>query len=105
MVLTTAPLQVNTLFEVRLDKKMKPNPLVPITHSVEIGVTSNNPSTLRLPDTMTDLTYGKSWMLSGSELAFNGKKLQSFTKTNLNELQVTISIIFIISSFQLPDSG
>ena len=90
VVLTSAPLKRGTLFEVVIDKKQGPTPRLPNSNSIEIGITCNDPSTLRLPDTMTNLTFGQNWMVSGSSVAYNGKKVQNFAKTNLNQLEVGI---------------
>jgi neuralized-like protein 4 len=50
VVLTNRPLKANELFEVRLDKMV-----TKWAGSIEIGVTTHNPTELEYPSTMTNV--------------------------------------------------
>jgi neuralized-like protein 4 len=50
VVLTNRPLKLNELFEVRLDKMV-----TKWAGSIEIGVTTHNPTELEYPSTMTNV--------------------------------------------------
>ncbi|XP_046846008.1 uncharacterized protein LOC124439800 [Xenia sp. Carnegie-2017] len=86
IVFSDQPLRDNEVFEVSVDK------LVPALFgrsdiTLDIGVTSLNPSYMNLPQTMTDLTTG-TWMLSGDQVVRNKVIIKRRYCQDLNTLSV-----------------
>ena len=82
VVLTSQPLQDNTLFEVRLDSKVSK-----WYRSLDVGVTSVSAENLRFPLTMTFRSQGALLVLSGSKNLNNGKEKITVSE-NLRDLSV-----------------
>ena len=82
MVLTSQPLQVDELFEVRLDSK------VPKWYgSLDIGATTVSPGTVELPSTITSMEQGTTFALSSDKILNNGEKMTTISK-DLDSLSV-----------------
>ncbi|XP_046846009.1 uncharacterized protein LOC124439801 isoform X1 [Xenia sp. Carnegie-2017] len=69
IVFSDQPLRDNEVFEVSVDKLVPPL-FGGSDITLDIGVTSLNPSSMNLPRTMTDLATG-TWMLSGDQVVRN----------------------------------
>ncbi|XP_067005004.1 neuralized-like protein 4 [Anabrus simplex] len=82
VVLTNRPLKPNELFEVRLDKMV-----TKWAGSIEIGVTTHNPTELEYPSTMTNVRSG-TWMMTGNGVMHNGTTVIDEYGQNLDRLQV-----------------
>lgn len=81
VVMTHRPLRDNELFEIRLDRLVDK-----WSGSIEVGVTTHNPSLLDFPATMTNLRNGTT-MMSGSGILTNGKGTRrEYGQFNLDEL-------------------
>ncbi|PIK52959.1 putative neuralized-like protein 4-like [Apostichopus japonicus] len=83
VVLTDRPLQVDELFEVKIEK---------LCHkwsgSLEIGVTSHPPEDIKFPSTMTNMQTG-TVLMSGSGILTNGKgTVREYGELSLFELRV-----------------
>ncbi|GBM14659.1 Neuralized-like protein 4 [Araneus ventricosus] len=80
LVMSCEPLRDDQVFEVRIDKK------VPTwSGSIEIGVTSLDPSYLDFPSSATNLREG-SWVMSGTSILEDGKSYLEDYGHDLDEL-------------------
>ena len=82
VVLTSQPLQVNELFEVRLDSKVPK-----WDGSLDIAATTVSPEEMAFPSTITSMEQGKTFALSSNKIAINGKVMATISK-DLNSLSV-----------------
>ena len=82
MVLTSQPLQVNELLEVRLDSKVPK-----WDGSLDIAATTVSPEEMAFPSTITSMEQGKTFALSSNKIAINGKVMATISK-DLNSLSV-----------------
>ncbi|RZF44339.1 hypothetical protein LSTR_LSTR006889 [Laodelphax striatellus] len=83
VVMTHRPLQDNQLFEIRIDRLVEK-----WSGSIEVGVTTHNPSALEFPATMTNMRSGTT-MMSGCGILTNGKGIRrEYGEFNLDELRV-----------------
>ena len=95
VVLTSQPLQVDELFEVRLDRK------VPKWYgSLDIAATTVSPEDMEFPSTITSLEQGETFALSSDKIAINGKVMATISK-DLDSLTVcyTRKKIFLTQNF------
>ena len=95
VVLTSQPLQVDELFEVRLDRK------VPKWYgSLDIAATTVSPEDMEFPSTITSLEQGETFALSSDKIAINGKIMATISK-DLDSLTVcyTRKKIFLTQNF------
>ncbi|XP_070553376.1 uncharacterized protein [Ptychodera flava] len=74
VVLTRQPLKFDEAFEVRLDSVH-----AQWTGNVEIGVTTNDPRKLAIPETMADCEVGETLLWSGDWLLVNGEAKDGVT--------------------------
>ncbi|GAB0091056.1 neuralized E3 ubiquitin protein ligase 4 [Sergentomyia squamirostris] len=82
VVMTHRPLRDNELFEIRIDKLVDK-----WSGSIEVGVTTHNPSALHFPATMTNMRSG-TIMMSGCGILTNGKGTRrEYGEFNLDELR------------------
>ncbi|XP_037052050.1 neuralized-like protein 4 isoform X2 [Bradysia coprophila] len=82
VVMTHRPLKDNELFEIRIDKLVDK-----WSGSIEVGVTTHNPTALHFPATMTNMRSG-TIMMSGSGILTNGKgSRREYGEFNLDELR------------------
>lgn len=82
VVMTHRPLKDNELFEIRIDKLVDK-----WSGSIEVGVTTHNPSVLHFPATMTNMRSG-TIMMSGCGILTNGKGTRrQYGEFNLDELR------------------
>ncbi|KAL9978854.1 hypothetical protein ACROYT_G016434 [Oculina patagonica] len=82
VVLTSQPLQVDELFEVRLDSK------VPKWYgSLDIGATTVSPEHMEFPSTVTSIAQGTTFALSCDKILHNGKEMITISK-DLDDLSV-----------------
>lgn len=82
VVMTHRPLKDNELFEIRIDKLVDK-----WSGSIEVGVTTHNPSALHFPATMTNMRSG-TIMMSGCGILTNGKGTRrEYGEFNLDELR------------------
>lgn len=82
VVMTHRPLKDNELFEIRIDKLVDK-----WSGSIEVGVTTHNPSSLHFPATMTNMRSG-TIMMSGCGILTNGKGTRrQYGEFNLDELR------------------
>lgn len=81
MVLTARPLRPGEMFEVRLDRLVRK-----WAGSVEIGVTTHNPTSLQYPSTMTNVRTG-TWMMTGNGIMHNGQTVIDEYGHNLDKLE------------------
>lgn len=82
VVMTHRPLKDNELFEIRIDKLVDK-----WSGSIEVGVTTHNPSALHFPATMTNMRTG-TIMMSGCGILTNGKGTRrQYGEFNLDELR------------------
>ena len=96
VVLTNQPLQVDELFEVRLDRK------VPRWYgSLDIAATTVSPEDMEFPSTITSLEQGETFALSSDKIAINGKVMATISK-DLDSLTVcyTRKKIFLTQNCQ-----
>ncbi|XP_064459470.1 neuralized-like protein 4 isoform X2 [Ornithodoros turicata] len=80
IVMSAEPLCDNQLFEVRIDKKIST-----WSGSIEIGVTTLDPSTLTFPSSATNLR-DSSWVMSGIGVLQDGKPLVEEYGVDLDQL-------------------
>ena len=81
VVMTHRPVKDNELFEIRLDRLVDK-----WSGSIEVGLTTHNPSGLDIPATMTNLRAGTT-MMSGCGILTNGKGTRrEYGQFNLDEL-------------------
>lgn len=82
VVLTSQPLEVDELFEVRLDSK------VPKWNgSLDIAATTVSPEDMEFPLTITSMEQGKTFALSSNKIAINGNVVARIS-TDLDSLSV-----------------
>ncbi|XP_037940596.1 neuralized-like protein 4 isoform X2 [Teleopsis dalmanni] len=82
VVMTQRPLKDDEVFEIRLDKLVDK-----WSGSIEVGVTTHNPSILHFPATMTNMRSG-TIMMSGCGILTNGKGTRrQYGEFNLDELR------------------
>ncbi|XP_052746681.1 neuralized-like protein 4 isoform X2 [Bicyclus anynana] len=82
VVMTHRPLYDNELFEIRIDRLVDK-----WSGSIEVGVTTHNPATMRFPSTMTNMDTG-TIMLSGCKVLLNGHgTCMEYGNFNLDELR------------------
>ncbi|XP_073953644.1 neuralized E3 ubiquitin protein ligase 4 isoform X1 [Choristoneura fumiferana] len=82
VVMTHRPLYDNELFEIRIDRLVDK-----WSGSIEVGVTSHNPATIRFPSTMTNMDSG-TIMMSGCKVLLNGHGMcMEYGNFNLDELR------------------
>ncbi|XP_068632829.1 neuralized-like protein 4 [Battus philenor] len=83
VVMTHRPLYDDEIFEIRIDRLVDK-----WSGSIEVGVTSHNPATIRFPSTMTNMDSG-TVMLSGCKVLINGHgTCMEYGNFNLDELRV-----------------
>ncbi|ELT95486.1 hypothetical protein CAPTEDRAFT_101277 [Capitella teleta] len=85
VVMTSRPLLDDELFEIRLDHLVDK-----WSGSIEVGITTHNPSLLEFPATMTNMRAGlhSTIMMSGCGILTNGKGTRrEYGQFNLDELQ------------------
>ena len=81
VVMTHRPVKDNELFEIRLDRLVDK-----WSGSIEVGLTTHNPSGLEIPATMTNLRAGTT-IMSGCGILTNGKGTRrEYGQFNLDEL-------------------
>ncbi|XP_063229643.1 neuralized-like protein 4 [Bacillus rossius redtenbacheri] len=82
VVMTHRPLRDNELFEIRIDRLVDK-----WSGSIEVGVTTHNPTALEFPATMTNMRSGTT-MMSGCGILTNGKGTRrEYGMYNLDELK------------------
>ncbi|CAH0402005.1 unnamed protein product [Chilo suppressalis] len=82
VVMTHRPLADNELFEIRIDRLVDK-----WSGSIEVGVTTHNPATIRFPSTMTNMDTG-TIMMSGCKVLLNGHgTCMEYGNFNLDELR------------------
>ncbi|XP_028174207.1 neuralized-like protein 4 isoform X1 [Ostrinia furnacalis] len=82
VVMTHRPLYDNELFEIRIDRLVDK-----WSGSIEVGVTTHNPATVRFPSTMTNMDSG-TIMMSGCKVLLNGNgTCMEYGNFNLDELR------------------
>ena len=82
VVLTSQPLQVDELFEVRLDSKVPK-----WDGSLDIAATTVSPEDMDFPWTITSLEQGETFALSSDKLVINGNVMATISK-DLDNLTV-----------------
>ncbi|XP_074839129.1 neuralized-like protein 4 isoform X2 [Carettochelys insculpta] len=89
VVLSSRPLRNNEVFQVRIDKMVDK-----WAGSIEIGVTTHNPTYLQLPSTMTNLRSG-TWMMTGNGVMHNGTTILDEYGHNLDRLKAgdTVGVV------------
>lgn len=80
-MLTRRPLRPNELFQVRLERVVSK-----WAGSIEIGVTTHNPTELDFPFTMTNVRTG-TWMMTGNGVMMNGITVVEQYGLSLDRLQ------------------
>ncbi|CAG9137333.1 unnamed protein product [Plutella xylostella] len=82
VVMTHRPLNEEELFEIRIDKLVDK-----WSGSIEVGVTTHSPATIRFPSTMTNMDSG-TIMMSGCKVLVNGQgTCMEYGNFNLDELR------------------
>ncbi|KAL4717652.1 hypothetical protein ACJJTC_000801 [Scirpophaga incertulas] len=82
VVMTHRPIADNELFEIRIDRLVDK-----WSGSIEVGVTTHNPATMRFPSTMTNMDTG-TIMMSGCKVLLNGHgTCMEYRNFNLDELR------------------
>lgn len=81
VVLTRRPLRSNEMFQVRLERVV-----TKWAGSIEIGVTTHNPTELDFPFTMTNVRTG-TWMMTGNGVMHNGITVVEQYGLSLDRLQ------------------
>ncbi|XP_074654148.1 neuralized-like protein 4 [Tubulanus polymorphus] len=82
VVMTNRPLNDDELFEIRLVRLVDK-----WSGSIEVGITTHNPSTLDFPATMTNMRSAGTIMMSGCGILTNGKGTRrEYGEYNLDEL-------------------
>ena len=90
VVLTSQPLQVDELFEVRLDSK------VPKWYgSLDIGATTVSPENMEFPSTVTSMAQGTTFVLSSDKIVHNGREMTTILK-DLDSLSVCHPLMQIV---------
>ncbi|KAH0626079.1 hypothetical protein JD844_000817 [Phrynosoma platyrhinos] len=108
VVLSNRPLRNGEVFQVRIDKMVDK-----WAGSIEIGVTTHNPTYLQLPSTMTNLRSG-TWMMTGNGVMHNGTTILDEYGHNLDRLKAgdTVGVVrkedgtlhfFVNDLLPLPD--
>ena len=87
VVITSRCLKPNELLEVRVDIQV-----TKWAGSLEIGVTTHNPETLKFPSTMTNIEQPGTWMLSGGSIVCNGVTVIEEYGPTLDEIKVSYHI-------------
>ncbi|XP_013929468.1 PREDICTED: neuralized-like protein 4 [Thamnophis sirtalis] len=89
VVLSNRPLRNGEVFQVRIDKMVDK-----WAGSIEIGVTTHNPTYLQLPSTMTNLRSG-TWMMTGNGVMHNGTTILDEYGHNLDRLKAgdTVGVV------------
>nr|CAD7196670.1 unnamed protein product [Timema douglasi] len=88
VVMTHRPLRDNELFEIRIDRLVDK-----WSGSIEVGVTTHNPTALEFPATMTNMRSGTT-MMSGCGILTNGKGTRrEYGEFNLDELRVSCTYL------------
>ncbi|CAM2110649.1 unnamed protein product [Caretta caretta] len=89
VVLSNRALRNNEVFQVRIDKMVDK-----WAGSIEIGVTTHNPTYLQLPSTMTNLRSG-TWMMTGNGVMHNGTTILDEYGHNLDRLKAgdTVGVV------------
>ncbi|XP_020620243.1 uncharacterized protein LOC110057985 [Orbicella faveolata] len=82
VLLTSQPLQVDELFEVRLDSKVSK-----WYGSLDIGATTVSPENVELPSTITSMAQGTTFVLSSDKIVHNGEEMTTISK-DLDSLSV-----------------
>ena len=82
VILTNRILRPNEVFEVRLDRLVEK-----WAGSIEIGLTTHQPSELDFPSTMTNIRSG-TWMMTGNGVMHNGSTIIEDYGLNLDRLKV-----------------
>lgn len=80
LIMSSEPLRDNQLFEVRIDRK-----IYAWSGSIEIGVTTLDPSCSPLPSSATNLRDG-SWVMSGTSVLHDGRSILEEYGTDLDQL-------------------
>ena len=95
VVLTSQPLQVDELFEVRLDSRVPK-----WDGSLDIAATTVSPEDMEFLWTITSMEQGKTFALSGDKIAINGNVIATISK-DLDSLTVcyTRKKIFLTQNF------
>ena len=95
VVLTSQPLQVDELFEVRLDSRVPK-----WDGSLDIAATTVSPEDMEFLWTITSMEQGKTFALSGDKIAINGNVIATISK-DLDSLSVCYSRkkIFLTQNF------
>ena len=86
IVISNRPLRDSELFEVRITG-MNDQPLV--HWSIWVGITTLQPDTMELPDTLFNI-QSKTWCMRGHDILLNQEYLTSNYGINLNSLKVSI---------------
>ncbi|KAG8221883.1 hypothetical protein J437_LFUL010051 [Ladona fulva] len=84
VTLTNRPLYDNEIFEVRLDRKISK-----FNKAMGIGVTTQNPKTLKIPRHMNDVKDG-TWMIYLSTVYINGTRVKENYIEDLQNQKVTV---------------
>ena len=82
VILTNRTLRANEVFEVRLDRLVDK-----WAGSIEIGLTTHQPTELDFPSTMTNIRTG-TWMMTGNGVMHNGQTIVEDYGQNLDRLKV-----------------
>ena len=91
VVITSRCLKPNELLEVRVDIQV-----TKWAGSLEIGVTTHSPETLKFPSTMTNIEQPGTWMLSGGSIVCNGVTVIEEYGPTLDEIKVCYHICVFI---------
>ena len=94
VVITSRCLKPNELLEVRVDIQV-----TKWAGSLEIGVTTHNPETLKFPSTMTNIEQPGTWMLSGGSIVCNGVTVIEEYGPTLDEIKVCYHILCLLSRY------
>ena len=84
VVLTSQPLEVDELFEVRLDSKLSKWYMY---GSLDIGATTVSPEDMVFPPTITSMAQGTTFALSRNKIVHNRKEMTTISK-DLDSLSV-----------------
>ncbi|GFR92101.1 neuralized-like protein 4 [Elysia marginata] len=82
VILTNRTLRPNEVFEVRLDRLVDK-----WAGSIEIGLTTHQPTDLDFPSTMTNIRTG-TWMMTGNGVMHNGQTIVEDYGQNLDRLKI-----------------
>ena len=61
------------------------------TGSIEVGMTALRPDTMEMPATMTSIR-NKTWVMSGSNVVYEGKTLKENYGISLDDLKVCVCV-------------